>query len=296
RPAVSKNSSTALSSHEGAFATSTTTRAPVSASANPSPVTALTPVEGEAATTLCPRSPRSVTSFFPMSPLPPITTIFMLSLLACRPASGAIIRLPPPTSGTACPGSGSWTPPRARPGCAASLLLLRDDDVLGVVRVKHNSDHPRRVLVAGVLRDPVQASGRLVERILCLQLLDGFVVDGPLVLALQDVADRRAGVAVRRAGLARPQGHLDRRCLRLPPVDLFGDVDSRVIAFDKASGDVKWQQLLPDTGFGHSTPVIIQVKGKPQMLVLASGMSVTGNALQSLDPANGKRLWWCRGA
>src|SRR5439155_22672563 len=224
RPAVSKNSSTALSSHEGAFATSTTTRAPVSASANPSPVTALTPVEGEAATTLCPRSPRSVTSFFPMSPLPPITTIFMLSLLACRPASGAIIRLPPPTSGTACPGSGSWTPPRARPGCAASLLLLRDDDVLGVVRVKHNSDHPRLVLVAGVLRDPGQASGRLVERIPCLQLLDGFVVDGPLVLALQDVAERRAGVAVRRAGLARPQGRLDRRCLRLPPVDLFGDV------------------------------------------------------------------------
>src|SRR5215471_1365348 len=36
---VSKNSSTALSSHEGAFATSTTTRAPVSTSASPSPVT-----------------------------------------------------------------------------------------------------------------------------------------------------------------------------------------------------------------------------------------------------------------
>jgi outer membrane protein assembly factor BamB len=72
--------------------------------------------------------------------------------------------------------------------------------------------------------------------------------------------------------------------------------DSKAIAFDKASGDVKWQRKLPDTGFGHSTPVIIQVKGKPQMLVLASGMSVAGNALQSLDPANGKRLWWCRGA
>ena len=72
--------------------------------------------------------------------------------------------------------------------------------------------------------------------------------------------------------------------------------DSRVIAFDKTSGNVNWEHKLPDTGFGHSTPVIIQVNGKPQMLVLASGMSVTGNALQSLDPANGERLWWCRGA
>src|SRR5262245_44254427 len=93
RPEVSKNSSTALSSHEGAFATSTTTRAPVSASASPSPVTALTPVEGEAATTSCPRSPRSFTSFFPMSPLPPITTIFMLHLPVCRPERGPLFDL-----------------------------------------------------------------------------------------------------------------------------------------------------------------------------------------------------------
>ena len=32
------------------------------------------------------------------------------------------------------------------------------------------------------------------------------------------------------------------------------------------------------------------------MLVLASGMKETGNALRSLDPASGKPLWWCRGA
>src|SRR5262249_14865255 len=56
---------------------------------------------------------------------------------------------------------------------------------------------------------------------------DGVVVDGPLVLALEDVAERRAGVAVRRVGLARPQGHLDRRRLRLLPVELLGDVFPR---------------------------------------------------------------------
>src|SRR5260370_41532275 len=72
--------------------------------------------------------------------------------------------------------------------------------------------------------------------------------------------------------------------------------DSRVIAFDKTSGEVKWQQKLPGTGFGHSAPVIIKVNGKPQMLMVASGMSETDNALKSLDPANGKLLWWCRGA
>ena len=50
----SKNSITGPSSNEGEFATSTTTWAPASASARPSPVTAFTPVEGEAAITPCP--------------------------------------------------------------------------------------------------------------------------------------------------------------------------------------------------------------------------------------------------
>jgi outer membrane protein assembly factor BamB len=72
--------------------------------------------------------------------------------------------------------------------------------------------------------------------------------------------------------------------------------DSCVIAFDKASGEVTWQQKFPDMAFGHSTPVIIPVNGNPQMLVLASGMGETGTALRSLDPASGKVLWWCRGA
>lgn len=72
--------------------------------------------------------------------------------------------------------------------------------------------------------------------------------------------------------------------------------DSRVVAFDKNSGEIKWQRPFPDMGFGHSTPVIIPVNAKPQMLVLASGMSAAGKALRSLDPSNGEVLWWCRGA
>jgi outer membrane protein assembly factor BamB len=72
--------------------------------------------------------------------------------------------------------------------------------------------------------------------------------------------------------------------------------DSRVIAFHKATGEVKWQQPLAGTGFGHSTPVIIRAHDRPQLLLVASGMSPSDRALKSLDPATGKILWWCRGA
>src|SRR5215217_4631478 len=78
---VSKNFNAAAPSKDGEFDTSTTTAALSRASAKPSPVSVLTP-ESSAADTAwwpCPRSLR--TSFEPMSPLPPITTIFMMSLL-----------------------------------------------------------------------------------------------------------------------------------------------------------------------------------------------------------------------
>jgi len=71
--------------------------------------------------------------------------------------------------------------------------------------------------------------------------------------------------------------------------------DSRVVAFDKIGGNMKWERKLPQMQFGHSTPLIIQVDNKPQMLLVASGMKETGDAMQSLDPASGRLLWWCRG-
>src|SRR5438445_13098259 len=81
RPDDSKNARTASSSQDGAFATSTTTRAPASACASPSPVTVLTPNDGDAATTSYPCRRRFVTTFFPTSPLPPMTTIFIAAFL-----------------------------------------------------------------------------------------------------------------------------------------------------------------------------------------------------------------------
>jgi hypothetical protein len=91
---LSKNSITASSAQEGEFDTSTTTFAPASASASPAPLTALTPEDGEAETASWPRSRRIGTSFLPMSPLPPITTIFMAH-------SARVTRSRPPTIGRA---------------------------------------------------------------------------------------------------------------------------------------------------------------------------------------------------
>ena len=53
---------------------------------------------------------------------------------------------------------------------------------------------------------------------------------------------------------------------------------------------------MPYMDFAHSTPVIIDVQGKPQMLIAtAACFHSDPAAMQSLDPADGKRLWWCWG-
>src|SRR5215468_1917143 len=108
RVEVSKNAITAASSHDGEFVTSTTTFAPASAWASPSPVRVLTPEEGEADTASCPAPRSRGISFLPMSPLPPITTIFMPGLLERRPSriAGPVLTFP------------------------SLFLLLGDDDVL----------------------------------------------------------------------------------------------------------------------------------------------------------------------
>jgi outer membrane protein assembly factor BamB len=70
--------------------------------------------------------------------------------------------------------------------------------------------------------------------------------------------------------------------------------DSRLLAFDQANGEAKWRTDLPETGFAHSTPVIVEVDGRPQMLVAASGIKTTPKGLMSFDPADGQLRWWCQ--
>lgn len=62
---------------------------------------------------------------------------------------------------------------------------------------------------------------------------------------------------------------------------------SSIIAFDKATGAIQWEQKRPQVAFAHSTPVIVTVNGRKQMLVSAS------NAIQAVDPESGEMLWWC---
>src|SRR5204863_9656330 len=84
RVEVSKNSSTALSSQEGAFVTSTTTCAPINALVKPSPVIELMPSEGDAAMTSRASERSKFTSFAPIKPVPPRTTIFIIAASSSR--------------------------------------------------------------------------------------------------------------------------------------------------------------------------------------------------------------------
>lgn len=72
--------------------------------------------------------------------------------------------------------------------------------------------------------------------------------------------------------------------------------DSRVAAFAKSDGALVWETRMPKTGFGHSTPLLIDVKGRRQLVTLASGAGNFGEAVMAFDPASGKRIWWCAGA
>jgi outer membrane protein assembly factor BamB len=174
-----------------------------------------------------------------------------------------------------------------------------------------------RVFVTTVLNDPVE------HHVLCFQVIDGkqlwdtkvepgpwilkdlrggygaptpctdgknvFVVFGSAVIASLDFD----GKVVWRKNLEKYNFDV---ALGSSPV-LYKDTvildcdqakgTSSIIAFNKADGSIKWEQLRPQFGFAHSTPTIVRVNGKPQMLVSGS------NALQGLDPENGEVIWWC---
>ncbi len=63
---------------------------------------------------------------------------------------------------------------------------------------------------------------------------------------------------------------------------------STLSAYDGKTGEILWTAARPESGFGHTTPVMIEQGGSRQLLVAASG------ELQALDPESGKKLWWCK--
>jgi outer membrane protein assembly factor BamB len=64
--------------------------------------------------------------------------------------------------------------------------------------------------------------------------------------------------------------------------------ESRLIAFDAKTGEVRWEQPRPTASFSHTTPLAIEVNKRPQLVVASS------NALQGLDPESGKVIWWAK--
>jgi outer membrane protein assembly factor BamB len=63
---------------------------------------------------------------------------------------------------------------------------------------------------------------------------------------------------------------------------------SSIQAFDPATGKILWQRAREKSSFGHVTPVLTQVNGKPQLLVSET------SALQGLNPRDGSVIWSCK--
>src|SRR2546421_819411 len=63
---------------------------------------------------------------------------------------------------------------------------------------------------------------------------------------------------------------------------------SRIIAFERSTGAVKYEVPRPNVSYAHSTPVVAEGGGKSQLLVGANG------ALQGGNPENGQVIWWCK--
>ena len=57
---------------------------------------------------------------------------------------------------------------------------------------------------------------------------------------------------------------------------------------DKKIGHVKWEQKRTKAGITNTTPLLVQVKGKPQLIIAGS------ETLEGLNPADGAPIWWCK--
>jgi outer membrane protein assembly factor BamB len=72
---------------------------------------------------------------------------------------------------------------------------------------------------------------------------------------------------------------------------VFIDVSNEfwLLALDGKSGEEKWAVKRKQHDRAHnSSPLLLEVKGKPQVVVAAQG------AVLALDPTSGKEIWWCK--
>jgi outer membrane protein assembly factor BamB len=61
--------------------------------------------------------------------------------------------------------------------------------------------------------------------------------------------------------------------------------EAKLVAFDKATGKVRWVGRRGPSRIAHVTPVVVAVDGRDQLL------SSAGDVIQGFDPATGERLW-----
>ena len=61
--------------------------------------------------------------------------------------------------------------------------------------------------------------------------------------------------------------------------------ESYLLALDKSTGKERWRGSRGLSRIAHSTPVIMQVNGKDQII------SIAGDVIQGFDPADGKLIW-----
>ena len=67
-----------------------------------------------------------------------------------------------------------------------------------------------------------------------------------------------------------------------------GTKASHLAAYDLGTGEVRYKADRPDADWTHSTPALVTIGGKPQLLVAAS------SGPQGLDPDTGAKVWWLK--
>ncbi len=68
-----------------------------------------------------------------------------------------------------------------------------------------------------------------------------------------------------------------------------------VVAYDKATGELKWQSPVLSGGAGYVSPSIVKVGGDDHLVMVMAakgfGRSASGGSVNGLDPLSGKVLW-----
>nr|WP_314506875.1 hypothetical protein [uncultured Microbacterium sp.] len=137
-----KNDITSSGANDGEFETSTTTSAPASTSATPSPVIVFTPVFGDAATASWPCAASFATTFEPMRPVPPMTmTLAMFLCLSDGVPEAGVIRF------DRNPAS-DVTPPSHRVPVVQLLRVHHDPHLVHASAPAHGIDHAHNAALA----------------------------------------------------------------------------------------------------------------------------------------------------